>query len=256
MNKKYKALMLDVDGTLIPYDYNAIPSDNVTKAVKKAQEKVVVCLVTGRHYSGLGNILKKLEITSGYLVMNNGAHVLNLSTKEILYDQPIDPYDAKAIISVLQEEKIPFHLKQDIYEFSYEEWPFKKGDSVKKAYIFFTHEGFSSKAIDAIFKKLSHLSNLTLYKTHHKHPDKFGFNISHIKATKLHGIYAVAKDLKVSKEKIIGVGDSYNDFPLLMACGLKVAMGNAVSELKEIADYIAPSVDDDGVADVIKKFVL
>ena len=41
-----------------------------------------------------------------------------------------------------------------------------------------------------------------------------------------------------------------------MACGLKVAMGNAIPELKEIADYVAPSVDDDGVADVIEKFIL
>lgn len=45
-------------------------------------------------------------------------------------------------------------------------------------------------------------------------------------------------------------------FLFLMACGLKVAMGNAVSELKTIADYIAPTIDEDGVADVIEKFIL
>jgi hydroxymethylpyrimidine pyrophosphatase-like HAD family hydrolase len=55
---------------------------------------------------------------------------------------------------------------------------------------------------------------------------------------------------------MIGVGDGYNDFPLLEACGLKVAMGNALEDLKGIADYIAPSVDEDGVANVIEKFIL
>ncbi len=60
----------------------------------------------------------------------------------------------------------------------------------------------------------------------------------------------------ILRNEIIGVGDSYNDFPLLMACGLKVAMGNAAPELKEIADYIAPTVEEDGVVDVIKRFVL
>ena len=49
--------------------------------------------------------------------------------------------------------------------------------------------------------------------------------------------------------------DYRNDFPLLMASGLRVAMGNAFSDLKEIAHYIAPSVQQDGVADVIQKFV-
>lgn len=41
-----------------------------------------------------------------------------------------------------------------------------------------------------------------------------------------------------------------------MACGFKVAMGNAVDEVKAIADYIAPPVEEDGVADVIEKFIL
>ena len=41
-----------------------------------------------------------------------------------------------------------------------------------------------------------------------------------------------------------------------MACGLKVAMGNAVEDLKAIADYIALPVEKDGVAEVINKFVL
>ena len=43
---------------------------------------------------------------------------------------------------------------------------------------------------------------------------------------------------------------------MLEACGLKVAMGNAHGDLKMIADYIAPSVDEDGVADVVQKFIL
>lgn len=75
-------------------------------------------------------------------------------------------------------------------------------------------------------------------------------------AIKQHGILEVAEMLGISTHEIIGVGDGYNDFPLLMACGLKVAMGNAVSDLKEIADYIAPTVEEDGVADVIEEFVL
>jgi hydroxymethylpyrimidine pyrophosphatase-like HAD family hydrolase len=64
------------------------------------------------------------------------------------------------------------------------------------------------------------------------------------------------KKLHLKKDEIIGVGDGYNDFPLLMACGLKVAMGNAVPDLKEIADYIAPSVVEDGVVDIISKFIV
>jgi hydroxymethylpyrimidine pyrophosphatase-like HAD family hydrolase len=62
--------------------------------------------------------------------------------------------------------------------------------------------------------------------------------------------------LGVKYEEIIGVGDSYNDYSLLMASGLKVAMGNAVKELKDVADYIAPSVDEDGLAEVIERYII
>jgi hydroxymethylpyrimidine pyrophosphatase-like HAD family hydrolase len=83
-----------------------------------------------------------------------------------------------------------------------------------------------------------------------------GIDVTSSRASKLHGIIEVARILHIQTEEIIGVGDGYNDFPLLMACGLKIAMGNAVPELKAIADFIAPTVEEDGVATVIEKFIL
>jgi hydroxymethylpyrimidine pyrophosphatase-like HAD family hydrolase len=55
---------------------------------------------------------------------------------------------------------------------------------------------------------------------------------------------------------VIAIGDGHNDMPLLEAAGLKVAMGNAPDEVKQLADYVAPSLADDGVAAAIDKFVL
>ena len=60
----------------------------------------------------------------------------------------------------------------------------------------------------------------------------------------------------IETSQIIAAGDSYNDIPLLEACGLRIAMGNAVPELKALADYVAPSVDQDGLATAIDEFVL
>ncbi len=49
----------------------------------------------------------------------------------------------------------------------------------------------------------------------------------------------------------MAVGDSYNDFPLLEASGVKVAMGNASPELKAIADYVVRPIDQNGMIDVL-----
>ncbi len=52
----------------------------------------------------------------------------------------------------------------------------------------------------------------------------------------------------------VAVGDNLNDLPMIIAAGTGVAVGNAERELKEHADYIAPTNDEDAVAAVIEKF--
>jgi Cof subfamily protein (haloacid dehalogenase superfamily) len=250
--------MSDVDGTLVPYDYQALPSDRVAAAVKKAQEKIVVCLVSGRGYGSLIPVMEKLSLTTGYGVFNNGALVVDLSSKELIYDKPLNFEDATEIISLFHREQIPFYLKQEVLEpISLElRSHHSNKTAVSKPYMLFTEEIFSLDEVESIAKKLSHMTNITFHKGHHKTPNKYSLNISHGTATKLHGIGVIQKKLHLKTEEIIGIGDSYNDFPLLMACGLKIAMGNAVPDLKAIADFIAPSVTDDGVATVIEKYIL
>lgn len=78
--------------------------------------------------------------------------------------------------------------------------------------------------------------------------------MTHKFATKEHAIAEVLTSLGISKEDAIGVGDGDNDLHLFSAVGYKVAMGNAGPNLKVAADWIAPSVDEDGLAEVIERF--
>ena len=247
--------MLDVDGTLIPYNYDALPSDRVAAAIQKASKKVTVCLVTGRSFTFSEPVLKKVNLHTGYIVVNNGSHVYDITEKKIIYDQPLERSDALFVLKTLQDAQISCYVKQEFTGFSYRE-PFQKDEKLNKAYMLFVDEKYSQTQVEAVARKLSHLHEVTMVKSHHKHPDKFGFIISHVKATKLHGAQIIMEKLGVQKEQVIGVGDSYNDFPLLMASGLKIAMGNAVSDLKAIADFVAPAVTEDGVVTVIEKFIL
>lgn len=252
----YKALMLDIDGTIIPYDYDANPSARVTEAIKKAKEKVVISLVTGRSYASVERLVKHLGLTQGYAAVSNGSAVVDLQTHELLYDKPIDKKDSDSIINILLEENVKFYIKKDIYEDSLDRTIYSKNSDYTKTYMIFTIEEFSHDRVKNIFNKFTHIPNVTLHKTRHRDPDKYGFNVTHVAATKAHAIERITTHLNIKRKEVIGVGDSYNDFALLMASGLKVAMGNALPDLKEIADYIAPSVTEDGVASVIEKYIL
>ena len=81
-------------------------------------------------------------------------------------------------------------------------------------------------------------------------------DFTHSMATKGSAVVRYAELTGIEPSQIIGAGDSYNDLPMLKACGLRIAMGNAAPEVKAIADYIAPAIDEDGLAIAIEDFVL
>ncbi len=247
--------MLDVDGTTVRYDYSALPTDNVAQAIQQAQKHVTVCLVTGRSFIFLEKVFEKLQMHSGFAVVNNGAQVVDIAQKKVIHEQLIAHEDAKKIVELFRQEDMEFFAKGDPFVHEYYTVPPEVPEDFSPP-MFFTMEKYPTKKIDDFMKKLSIIPNIVYHKTQHSDPDKFGVLINHVDATKGVGIYHLEKHLGITRDEMIGVGDSYNDFALLMACGLKVAMGNAAPELKEIADYIAPSVDEDGLVDVIKKYIL
>lgn len=62
--------------------------------------------------------------------------------------------------------------------------------------------------------------------------------------------------LAIDPQRVLAIGDNDNDIPLLQMAGCGVAMGNATTGLKAVADWIAPTIEDDGAALVLEQLVL
>lgn len=75
-------------------------------------------------------------------------------------------------------------------------------------------------------------------------------------ATKGRSIVRFAEKMGIPRDQIMACGDATNDYSMLEEAGFAVAMANACPEIKEIADYITLSNDEDGVAYAIEQFVL
>ncbi len=75
-------------------------------------------------------------------------------------------------------------------------------------------------------------------------------------ATKEAAISYLAKYLQISCEKMIAFGDDFSDMGMLQMCGTGVAMGNAIPEVKEIADAVTKSNNEDGVAYYLEQKLL
>lgn len=86
------------------------------------------------------------------------------------------------------------------------------------------------------------------------HPDNLELNPKGI--SKASGIEEVCKLLGIEMSQVIAMGDSENDIAMIRAAGLGVAMGNAQDGVKRIADLVTATNDEDGVAKIIREYVL
>lgn len=249
-SSKFKAIIFDVDGTLILNKEDGIPSKKVAGAIIKAKKILHVGIATSRPHSFLVNIIKPLNL-SGPSIINAGARVVDLPSRKILWEQTINAKSIKDLYEIFSKYKLAASINDDGNDIK-----FSKNYTPKKPLTGWTLAVPPSLA-NSIIREIAKIPNLIA----HKLPswsggDNITISFTHSFATKKHALFETAKILKIKTSEIIGVGDGHNDLPLLSSCGLKIAMGNADSELKAIADYIAPPVEEDGVADIIEKFVL
>ncbi|MBI2009595.1 MAG: HAD family phosphatase [Candidatus Chisholmbacteria bacterium] len=251
---KYKAIMMDVDRTLCPQgdmEKAGNPSPKVLAALKKAKKLIRIGVATSRPIYKTRHILETIN-ANGYSIFLGGPQIAHSRTLKTVWLKPISKPAKEKIYTVAKKYKL-VALANDgfcipAFQFS------RQALSAKLINIFFHHVPFSQ--FENILKDLSSINDVAVTRLVTENKQMTEFDITDIKATKHHAMVHVAKLLKIKPQEIIGVGDGYNDYPLLMACGLKIAMGNAVPELKAIADFVAPSVDEDGVATVIEKFIL
>lgn len=247
---KYKALFLDVDGTVVSHGIDDLPTPKVAQAIAKCKDaNVAVCLATSRTLRVTRSIIKHLDLT-GYCVLSSGTQIYDPQQNKIISEKLFPTDTLETILTVAQE------YGEELMIFDGEKETFYDGTRPPKKVVGIYFPQLDPVILGKIHKKLENLSGISLHRMQAWSPKYETLDIVSKDASKLHGIVDVAKLLGIQTHEMIGVGDGYNDFPLLMACGLKIAMGNAVPELKAIADFIAPSVEEDGVATVIEKFIL
>ena len=87
-------------------------------------------------------------------------------------------------------------------------------------------------------------------------PDVTFVNIISPGTSKGEALKALTRHMDVNLDEVVAVGDWINDVPLLMAAGLKIAMGNAHNDLKAIADYVTLDAEEHGLAAAVRKFLL
>jgi len=259
-------IAIDLDGTLLT-DELMISPDTVIAIQKAVGIGTIVTIATGRMFPSAKLIAQQLGINVP-LITYQGAIIKDVNEKEVMYERLISPEIAQKLVEIALEKKIHLQVYQDdiLYSSSENEKLITYSEEVKVPYMVepdlfkLAKKGFTKALFieepDCLDTLQEELRTLFGVRAHIAKSKKHYLEVTHPEANKGSALLHLAKKLGIDRSEIIGIGDNYNDFDLVSTAGLGIAMGNAVKELKDIADYISLTNNEEGVLHVIEKFIL
>ncbi len=264
----YKLLILDIDGTL--NNSQKVITDKTKSYIKKAQNKgVSVFLASGRSSYGMRQSAEDLELSStgGYLLSFNGGTCIDCATNTTLYKKAIDSQIAHKVFDFAKKHNLPYLTYDNDLLVCEEVTDFIKLEAKinnltihqvndMKEYVNYNTPKIIIASDANVLEKIEPIAqdefkNLAVFRSE---PFFLEFNPPNV--DKGSAIISILEKLDVHIDEVIAVGDGFNDITMIETAGLGVAMGNAQDKVKEVADYITKSNDEDGVCDVIQKFIL
>ncbi len=271
-DKKYKLLVVDIDGTLL--DVNNNISDIDKRALKAVVESgTPVSLSTGRVVQASLRFLKQLEL-DGYHMFFDGALVYSPEKDEEVY---VDPISAEIVGEMVDFSRL-INLDFDLYSITHffaerESWAtdirrdffkleptivdFREIQNIErfiKGTLVVSSAGEKQKARDFV-DHFNEKLNFSWTKTP-AYPDIDFINIIANDVSKGKALKALTSFMGISLNEVAAIGDGMNDIPLLSSAGLAIAMENAPDEVKAIADHVTLDIDHQGVAEAVRKYIL
>lgn len=262
-----KMLVLDIDGTIFKKDYTA--SERVKRTLRKlADDGIKVVLCTGRMYAATKSIAQELGLTTPVICYQGGLVKNFFGGTETLLEKTMDTKLARDVINELKQRNVFFNLYID------DVLMVEADDPLIRQYVDARNIEYriigncddidltGLNKILAIDDDTKLIENLQMEMAE-KYADKLYVirstprfcEFSDPDATKGNAVRFLADIWGIKKEEIMACGDQDNDIEMLLAAGTKVAMGNATDTLKEIADYVTETVDNDGVPCAVVKFI-
>jgi len=263
---KYKMLALDLDDTLLREDLTI--SEGNKQAIRQAIDKgVKVVIATGRMFDSALPYLKQLNLNLP-VVSCQGAMVKSSINNEILYYRPAPLVELKQVIEECERENIYMQVYGDHGYFMNQdnEWSNMYGEltgvygkAVGKISDFLDFDPLKLLLIDrpeSIAQKHAHYHQQLQNKVNVFISKPFYLEFTNLEATKGHALTYLSEQYGITMDEVIAVGDSQNDIHMIEMAGLGVAVENARDEVKACAQVIAQSNENDGVAHVIKQYIL
>lgn len=249
-----KMVVVDLDETLLRTDKSISKyTIDIIKRVRNRGVKIIFATARGDSTK----LLVPYELFDGYILMNGAKAYVD--DDRIIYEKMISADIFRPFLYELSNKN--FKVAAEISGIHYANFNVKEKWSYIHNFIITDYLNVIGNA-DKLYALLEEPDQVEIING--IIPGELYLNLSrdnlammmNKEATKWNGILSVANEFKISKSEIVAFGDDTNDKDMLLNVGYGVAMGNAIDEIKLIADYTCDSNDDNGVAKWLEKNIL
>lgn len=256
--ERCKLFLFDLDQTLLRSDKTI--SERTIKALHKCQERgVLTGISTSRAEQNVLSFTEKIK--PDILITSGGALVQY--NNEYIYKAMFTAEETGQIIKTARNVcgnncEITIDTMDGHY-WNYKTDP-KKQDKNWGESIYTDFSGFNKSSLKIcveIFEesKAEKLKALLKDCDCIRFSDGYWYKFTKKTATKENAIIKVCNVCKIKTEEITAFGDDYADIGMLKLCGMGIAMGNEIKEVKEIADLVIESNDKDGIAKYLENLL-
>lgn len=288
----YKLVAIDLDGTMLN-KYGVI-TENTKNVIKKVQEKgVEVIIASGRPINSVKNFSKEIN-SQKYFISGNGAITYDIKNDKILYENILNKNKVLQVIKICEENSIYYNVYTEngiiAKNLNYNTLYYYK-ENINKSEENKTHINIveniydyienrnekilkimicdGSKTIfNSIMKKIREITDIEILDVSHMSRkiikqgteeialEYFYTEISAKDVDKWNALEKLIELMNITKEEVVTIGDNANDIKMLKNAGLGVAMGESAPYVKECANEVTTSNDNDGVAVILEKMFL
>ncbi|MDR2617543.1 MAG: Cof-type HAD-IIB family hydrolase [Treponema sp.] len=268
--RKIRLLALDLDDTLLRSDLSI--SYRTRNAIKRTETAgVTVVLASGRIPAAMERFSRLLGMHKrpGYVISNNGTLIQESHTGNVIHEVRIEPEIALAACDLAAAEGFAVQIYEDDIMYVSRQNEYTSYDQKLTGLRQVVVENFRAMVGQGCYKLLipgdpmllapleiilrTYLGkDITLFTS-----KPYYLEILPPETNKGTALARIAEIMDMDKDEVLAIGDSMNDEDMIRWAGTGVAMANGDERIKNIADLVTDrSNDDDGVAEIIDKFIL
>ncbi|MDO5062656.1 MAG: Cof-type HAD-IIB family hydrolase [Peptostreptococcaceae bacterium] len=268
----YQLISLDMDATTLMSDHTI--SDQTIKVLRRAsQQGIEILMNTGRTYSEAKEYIEALDFVN-YAALANGSVIYDKRANDFIRvnNMSIDLIAKAHEFSMMYADEVAFVVSGERHTYSDSVYRKSKGAEQHRRIcgegnLRFVDDLVTMFSDRFIAKGLLIGSHKTLLKIKNQLHDHFGDKIQLVfslecaleildpSMDKSNALHRIMQLKGLDKTQVIAIGDGENDLGMLRAAGVAVAMGNAVEKLKNAADFVTLTNNEDGVAYAVNKLI-